>query len=735
MAHELKGWARPRPLRIAFIVGDGEHAHLALDGIFADCYNRWGGRFSLIVPTLNGRILPSYWPWLEAYDPDIVYSYTPLSRDDVLEIHERICPAEYRFHELGTEPRLDVFGFKPSYRFSPLSSLSTIFRLARHPPLFTKVAPLKIIDSWHTERPSRFFTDNFGAYHVSRGGSIYPPDASFAATLVTVVSPGEQRGGCGVPRDIDALPSEMAAFQEFSAGRATSLSMAAALFSPKLETHSSRWSYSFNFVVGDTFVDRVLFWNARLLIPAWLDFDICCLRVGLDQLKEPEFLAILGELLKQRNHVNNGSGGQPQLTIRSASLNLDQLEEARQLILSTGLWSGVATEMSPSLDEIVPSAESLQAARLSNDFGGDLFPRPNTTRFLWTSPLARPPTVVPDHLSYAPVRQAFTNGYWATDFDLEYGVPGPRISTDNRWILPRRWRMYGSFAVSRISEPPHTVPPPARRSREGRLAVFVSADHPIETIKVPTAIQAMQHALAADGFWAKSDTQHDEVYPPSKVAWATLSNEARYLVGVLGMAGGLRRAEQFLLHPFLQKTFAQLGGWPNLQAEEVAPTINRLAKRARREPAFDLRDENERRSLADLIVKSARSLKRPGGFVSYCALKENWKNHRATYWAANRELADPTESDVNWEKREMESLDACLVELRHRQMLFQGHRWTCQNCHHRNWVDIAALTPQLSCEVCKENVKAPVHIPWLFRPNEFLIESLRDHRIVSLGVV
>jgi len=31
-----------------------------------------GGRFSLIVPCLNGRIAPSYWPWLEAYDPDIV---------------------------------------------------------------------------------------------------------------------------------------------------------------------------------------------------------------------------------------------------------------------------------------------------------------------------------------------------------------------------------------------------------------------------------------------------------------------------------------------------------------------------------------------------------------------------------------------------------------------------------------------------------------------------------------
>jgi hypothetical protein len=100
VAHELKGWARPRPLRVAFLVEEDEHASLTLDGIFADCYARWGGRFSLIVPCFQGRITPSYWPWLEAYDPDIVYSYVPLTRTGVLEVHERLSPAEYTFHKL-----------------------------------------------------------------------------------------------------------------------------------------------------------------------------------------------------------------------------------------------------------------------------------------------------------------------------------------------------------------------------------------------------------------------------------------------------------------------------------------------------------------------------------------------------------------------------------------------------------------------------------------------------------
>lgn len=201
MARDLNGWLRPRPVRVAFLIEDGEHAHLTLDGIFADCYGRWGGRFSLIVPCRGGEILPNYWPWLEAYDAEIIYSYVPLTKPAILELHERVFPAQYHYHEPGAHnPRLDVFGFKPRYGFQPLSSLSIVFRFARFSPSRDQSVPVRIIDAWFTETPSRFLTDNFGTYRTSTGNGMFPTDAALSASLLPIVAPEQQVArSAGIP--------------------------------------------------------------------------------------------------------------------------------------------------------------------------------------------------------------------------------------------------------------------------------------------------------------------------------------------------------------------------------------------------------------------------------------------------------------------------------------------------------------------------------------------------------
>jgi hypothetical protein len=733
MALELSGSARPRPLRIAYLVQDGEHSDFALDGIFADCYDRWGGRFSLIAPCVDGRVLPTYWPWLEAFDPDIVYSYVPLCRDDILQVHERLSPAEYIFHKHHGEPTLDLFSFKPRYDFAPLSSLSTIFRQARFGPgIGMAGGPVHIIDAWSGEQRTRFLTDNFGTYLTSRGTSLYPSDGYSGADLLTIVAPENMANRqFGIPQNLITVPNEVEAFAAYAAKRATSMSYASLVFAPKLEIYSWEWSGSFNLVVGNSFADRVMFWNARLLLPSWLDTDLYCLRIDEDQLGDQEFVRVLGDTLKYRNHVNGGAGGQSQLIVRSCSVPAERLEAARAIIAGTKPWGAVSTAVIPNLDALVPKQEDLKNARENLRSTDGVFGRAAWTQFTWTMPSARPPAASPDHLSDAPPRQSFTQGYWTTDYLLEQAGPAARFIGQGQWELSRRWRMAGAFQITRVDGAANQHPPPPRRSRLGALSIPQNADHPVDTITVPSAEDAFAYALARDGRYAKTDAEHGQVAPPAKAAWLDPSNEARYLTGVLGMAGGLQWAEAFLLHPFLMQMFGSLGGSPSVPQDKVGPALSRLVKRARSAPSIDLRDERDREALAAMIVKAGQDLKSPNVEVDFETLKAKWKEHREAFWQANPQgKGDDTSFD--WDAHEEATLEACLISLRRRKMLFQGYRWTCPECHHRNWADLSSLKPTLACEVCNASKDAPVAIRWKFRPNEFLIESLRDHSVLSL---
>lgn len=450
---------------------------------------------------------------------------------------------------------------------------------------------------------------------------------------------------------------------------------------------------------------------------------------GIGQLREKQFLAVLGDLLKHRNHVNNGTGGQNQIAVRSTSIGAEGLAEASDLVRSTKPWSIVTTERIESLTAVVPSDKSIKTAREETRFAGELFSRPDWTRFEWTAPTARPPAESPDHLTDVPARQRFAAGAWANDLIFERGEDGPRFG-ENRWVLPRRWRITGAFKCTLIGEPRY-MPQRPRRSRNGYLTIYVSQEHPVDTITVPDARDAITHALAVDGQWARVDAEDGEVYPSSKVLWARPSNEARYLTGILGMMGGLRRGSQFLLHQFLRTQLARMGGTPHLNANDVTPTLNRLRDQVQRTPHFNIKNEGERRVLANLIVKASRELKRPRQFISFEQLKIAWKEYRRAYWAANPKQG-ASESDVDWDRHEDDSLVGCLIEMRRRQILFQGYQWTCHSCNHRNWEDLSALAPELACGVCKKGSPAPVEIDWLFRPNDFLIESLRDHSVLSL---
>lgn len=720
---------RSRPMRLAFLVEDSEHVGLALDGIFADCYRRWGGRFSLVVPCVDRQIKESYWRWLEAFDPDVIYSYVELPDTEILKLHERLGPSAIEFHKHHGEPRLDVFGFKPEYRMAPLSSLSTIFQLARHGRHGEPLTPLSLIDCWHTSEPSRFLSDNFGTYRSSYATGIYPADARGAAEPLTIVSPEHLADRhYAVPTTLRAIPDEQVAFRALAEQRATSLARTSIIFATKPEVSKPGWSDSFNLVIGDSLDDRLLFWNARLLIPSWLDRDLCCLRISTAQLDDEEFFSTLVLYLNRHIDVNNGAGGQAQLTIRSASLMAAELEMVAARLRAARAWSWIRVEPVADADVMIPSAGEIEKSPASG--GLWLGAHGDWTELEWQEPKIQPAPSAPDHLSDVPPRQQFGGGVWANDFLIEADHPGPRLGTTNYWCLPRRWRMAEAFKASFARPAPGPIWA-GRASREGFLTLFQSSQYALDDIAVPSCAEAIRYALARDGRWATTPGHKGAPVPASRSLQMGASNEARYLKGVVGLAGDFGKAVDFLLHPFLRGLFSQLGGTPSLPLDKVAPTVQRLQRQFPATVPFNLADESDTAALGRLIVKASQDLKSPSSFLRYGDLVERWRAHRTEFWT---KFGKPQNNDpaVDWEAHEMASLDTCLAEMRSRNMLFQGHQWTCAECHHRNWVDFSGLAPVLSCAICRHAFDAPISFEWLFRANEFLIEALRDHSVLSL---
>ena len=726
MTNECQGWIHPRPIRIAFLVEDGSNGQEILDGIFADCYSRWGGRFSLVVPCVNQQIVPEFWPWLEAFDADVIYSYVNLDQASILEIHDRLYPSECLFHEFTHSERDDIFAFKPRYQFEALRSLSTLFTMSRRRDI--NAGPIGILDVWYGEELSRSFSDNFGTYLNSYGTSQIPTDAP-GMQLLPIVSPENATRRNGFPGGLKTFDTELEAIKAFTDHKTSCLSLASTWLANRLQVRVYGWSDYFNLVIGDSFDDRLLFWNARLLIPAWLDQNLACYRIPPTELEKEDVFASLVELLRRRNRVNNGSGGQPQVKVRSTSLDQDQLDAICQKLRDAKVWGHAATEHISSISEIVPPSDKLSKAWAGLPSEGFSSRKVGWISFDWSFPEARPPNVVPDHLNDAPIDQHFTRGWWMSDILLDYHEYGPDFGLENSWELSRRWRMAEAFGVERSENGGMYIFPRNRTSRGGRLAVAANAAATIERIKVPDRASAFAYALVVDGRHHLEDP--NAVRPRARAYECEDSNESRYLSGVLDMAGGLESAQKFLLHPYLYKLFSTLGANPDSSQHDKTPLLNRLKKRALTEKTFDLGTDEGKEFLSAVIIREAMRLKKSASYIAFSTLDADWTSHRDKFWSQQKRQAKP-EEDAYWDESERASLTRTLEALRRRKMLFQGISWTCEHCAHRNWVDLAALSTELRCEVCRRETPAPVMTDWKFRANEFLIESLRDHSTLSL---
>lgn len=722
-----KAFHRSRPVRVVFLVEESPEYPAILDAIYGSCMSRWGGRFNLIIPCVDGEPIPGYGEWMLHYDPDIIYSYVKLSDEQIALLYERYDPSFLEQHEVmpGAD-KTRRHSYRPKLPFEALSSLSTI-HLVKRRAYFDRPSIVKVIDQEHNEDHPELFNRNFGGYSDTYLHSPFPRSIWDFARALTLVPDKKANGRHGFSDQDETVSTFVELLERMVAEGATSLAQLSALHSPRLEVRGLEWGCSFSVVVGDGFLERVCFWNGRSLYSDSLDGSLVTLSVPDDVLDDADLINGLATLINRRNRVNGSGGGQPFVTLWSHSASQERLERLKQAMSGVDTWAGYSTKRIESLQDHVPQARKLSSSFFGLPSGGIGRAVRHWAETVFDGEELHLSPDLPDHIRLAPTElQGYCNGVWGVDLDIERETSVDVHNKRNRWRLPRRLSMTQAFLNGyEVTHNVGTFVPP-RTSSKGMLIVYASARTVIPAIKIPDDRELIRWGLVVGNRMLRSA-------PTLSKRCMDLgpSTQGRYLTGVLGLFGRVDDAVVILLHSLWVELFEAMGASSKTTDTQIEGIGARLRNKFRGREAVELNDDRSLNALSKEVSKAARELRTGGGPLKWSQIEGKYEALQKVYWSAH--LSDRADEEkAEYFEHGRTHFRRCVQELCSLGVLHQGFLWKCSKCFHRQWISIDTLSREIRCDVCSQIEPAPIDREWEFSLNAFLSTALREHGIQSL---
>ncbi|WP_145984404.1 hypothetical protein [Bradyrhizobium nitroreducens] len=716
-----KAYLRPRPIRIAYLVEETEHWRAMLQEVFNDAFGRWGGRFNLIVPCSDGVIHPDYTRWLSAYDPDIIYSFVDLDDAYLARLHETFYPSFLVKHRFLRKER-ETHDFEPRMPVSCLHSLSVTPLISRGGPLAPS-QPIPLIDCYASFKPSLFLQETFGLYNRCVGMWPIPHDLTPYVTPNTIVPPEVQSDARMLPKIVDAtVSSEMEMLDRIQKQRnLVGMAQLSAALTPRLQIRTRR-ANQVNLVVGDSFVDRIVYWNARSLLDPHLDSSLVTLKIEQSDVDDPHRFQAIQAIIRNRVVSRSGSSNSA-IAIRSASIAADQLETILEKFRSADKWNTYIAEPIESVASCVPSEPAIVKEASYTEPGASFQSSDWHEVSLGVSEF-RPPKIPPRHIRDVPHVPPSVSGAWAFDIDIDRSTDYSRFqNVQHRWRLPRRLRLASAFVQGYgLGGPtgPSCIP---RVTRGGLLSLFATKEGEAPELTLPSDERAFGYALCAQRNWLPFDYGRG----PSTdrlVYEMRPSDKGHYLKALLRLGGGIHSSREIFLHQFWRSEFESLGASPR-NGEDKIPTIIQTLKKRLKEGKISTEAHWER--IGRVVAHEARQIRLAPRHLQFDELADRFEAFRNNFWSAN----EPTTPREEWDRDEKDSLAASVRYLCSRDILHQGYEWLCRHCKYSNWLGIDALHRTMTCEVCASEAPAPVADAWCFKLNSFVLEGLRDHGLLA----
>jgi hypothetical protein len=411
-------------------------------------------------------------------------------------------------------------------------------------------------------RNPQFLQENFGCYRESLNPWPVPPNwAEYVRTFALVEQEIVDNPQL-VPRpqgefvtDYRAVLNRLGTERDL-----VGLALVSACMCPRLQMNDPRWINRVNLFIGDSFTDRITFWNARSHLDVYLDPSLVTLKMSKQEIEDNDTFAAIIAIIKNRIRVAHGQNNSL-ITIRSASHSEEELEGIVVRFRESDKWNQYSCEVINSIDQCCPAPGVLEIA-MHHVEDNAVFHANDWHETTFSEDFFCPPLILPRHIRSAPISPFRDNrGSWALDVDIERTIDYSRFeNVQHRWRLPRRLRITNAFCrIHQLGGKIGALCVP-RVTNSGLVTLFGAADSQLPELKLPSDEVAFRYALCSPRDWQPFAPGRGPLQN-SLFLKIRPSDKGRYLTALIHLAGGIHSSKQIFLNKFwcLSKKF---GGQP-----------------------------------------------------------------------------------------------------------------------------------------------------------------------------
>lgn len=670
----IEAVASNRPVKIVYLVpcDDDHRTQMILDATFFESYTRWGGAYSLIIPTRKNEFTAEeYDEWLRKYDPDFIYSYIDLDAEFVHKIDQLSCPIAFLTHKEKVHEEEEVHwrSYLPrwDHYIKPVSSMSTVQSPASYPQLVHEGRSQEptVLTQFERDPNDRFIADNFGtAFSVHNWINPIP---GFFNTLCVVPADLPANMSTGTERCLSTAEA-LRAVSDHKAIPIVRFAMAYSGSIPRPE--SLAWTSAFQLFIGSTSSDRIHFWNSRHIGNKWGD-NTNSLILDPAFFDDEALVKELGNYLNKNNFI--GYGNSPHhVRLHSVSVEEGVLREIQDK-LARHTWNTVSIDRlfnAPS----IPTRKELEERIHVN--ASD-----NTTIRL-SEDLTKIVANEPAHFMYVPQQvKGIVHGQWMVELSIQRHNNLSRYSNvADVWTLPKRLKIARAF-TSQLAKPTLAGRLALAPSTESTFGSRSVKDPSFYDIQLPSDETFFRHLALEFFLYPHDDLRAAE--PRVGYQNLAISDKGQNLRGVISLLGSLSTAYGTLTKRFWRKVLSQ-------------------AKEDTTKPLTFSRDK-----LNSLITTDIPTLER---------IMTEFR------------LADVGETR-NYLK---DALTDTLERLVQSNVFYQVAHWRCEYCGHQNSRSFDNMKLKNQCDICAADFFSPIDLEWEYELNNFVYRSLTKHNGLSV---